>query len=134
MKLRITVEGKSYEVEVEVLEDAPVGSILRSATVPTATMVPPVTPATSAPRPDIAAGPVAAVETTGSVVNAPIVGTIMHLKVTVGDIVAVNQVLLVMEAMKMETNIASPVAGKVKAIYVSPGEAVKAGQLLVEIE
>jgi len=134
MKLRITVEGKTYGVEAEVLEDAPVGSPLRSATVPTTTMVPPITPAPPAPRTDAAVAPVPAVETTGTVVNAPIVGTIMQLKVAVGDSVAVNQVLLVMEAMKMETNIASPVAGRVKAIYVSPGEAVKAGQLLVELE
>ena len=134
MKLRITVEGKSYEVDVEVLEDAPVGSILRSATVPTTTMVPPVTPAAPASRPHAAVAPPPAVETSGNVVNAPIVGTIMQLKVAVGDTVAVNQVLLVMEAMKMETNIASPVAGRVKTIHVAPGQAVKAGQLLVELE
>ena len=134
MKLRITVEGKTYEVEVEVVEDAPVGSPLRGATVPTATMVPPVTPAPAAPRPDVAAAPIAAVEPTGNVVNAPIVGTIMQLKVAVGESVAVNQVLLVMEAMKMETNIASPVAGRVTAIHVSAGQAVKAGQLLMELE
>ena len=132
MKLRITVEGKTYEVDVEVLEDAPVGSILRGS--PATTMVPPVTPSPSTPPPDAAIAPRAAVETTGNVVNAPIVGTIMQLKVAVGDTVAVNQVLLVMEAMKMETNIASPVAGRVKAIHVSPGQAVKAGQLLVELE
>lgn len=134
MKLRITVEGKTYEVEVDVLEDAPVGSILRPSTVPTTTMVPPVTPSPSTRPPEAAAAPPAPVETTGNVVNAPIVGVIMQLKVAVGDTVAVNQVLLVMEAMKMETNIASPVAGKVKAIHVSPGQAVKAGQILVELD
>jgi methylmalonyl-CoA carboxyltransferase small subunit len=68
------------------------------------------------------------------VVKAPIVGTVVQIKVAPGDTVAVNQVLLVMEAMKMETNVASPLAGKVKTIRVSPGDAVKAGQVLVEFE
>jgi biotin carboxyl carrier protein len=66
-------------------------------------------------------------------VNAPIAGTIIDIKVSVGDAVEVNQVLVVMEAMKMETNIASPVAGKVAAIKVAPREAVNAGQVLVEL-
>jgi methylmalonyl-CoA carboxyltransferase small subunit len=58
----------------------------------------------------------------------------VQIKIAPGDTVAVNQVLLVMEAMKMETNVASPLAGKVKTIRVSPGDAVKAGQVLVEFE
>ena len=66
-------------------------------------------------------------------VKAPIVGTIIQLKVAPGDTVVINQVLLIMEAMKLETNVASPLVGKVAAIRVSPGEAVKAGQGLVEL-
>jgi biotin carboxyl carrier protein len=58
----------------------------------------------------------------------------MQIKVAVGETVALNQVLLVMEAMKMETNVASPMAGKINAIHVTPGQAVKAGQVLVEFE
>jgi multidrug efflux pump subunit AcrA (membrane-fusion protein) len=50
------------------------------------------------------------------------------------DVVEVNQVVAVMEAMKMETNVASPVAGKVKSVGVKAGEPVKAGQVLIELE
>lgn len=131
MKLRITVEGKTYDVDVEVLQEgqgnfAPVAS------------APAVTAAPIAPEPVVRqtpAVPLAPPSNGGGdqVVKAPIAGTVIDLKVAVGDAVHVNQVLVVMEAMKMETNIASPVAGKVAAIHVSPRDAVKAGQVLVEL-
>jgi biotin carboxyl carrier protein len=127
MKLRITVEGKAYDVDVEILDDR-VGP-------PAPTMqVPAVAPPISEPRsqPPAASAPSAA--SSGKAVKAPIVGTIMQLKVAAGDSVAVNQVVLVMEAMKMETNVASPFAGKVKSVCVAAGEAVKTGQVLVELE
>jgi biotin carboxyl carrier protein len=130
MKLRITVEGKSYEVEVEVLEDAPAGPMHGSAPVHSTAAV----PSKTHPAPHVDPAPLASAVANERVVRAPIVGTILQLKVAPGDTVAVHQVLLVMEAMKMETNIASPIAGKIKTIHVSPGEAVKAGQVLVEFE
>jgi biotin carboxyl carrier protein len=134
MKLRITVEGKTYEVDVEVLGETPSGPTLGHAPVQITTMIPPA----PAPKvnPPSAAGHASTSSATpsGHVVEAPIVGTIMQLRVAPGDSVAVNQVLLVMEAMKMETNIASPIAGKIKSVHVSPGQAVKAGQVLVEFE
>lgn len=134
MKLRITVESKTYEVEVEVVEEAPAGPMYGSTSVHSTTVAPPTT--RSQAIPGHAAEPAPAPPTGGSdhVVKAPIVGTILHLKVAPGDTVSVNQVLLVMEAMKMETNIASPIAGTIKTIRVSPGDAVKAGQVLVEFE
>jgi methylmalonyl-CoA carboxyltransferase small subunit len=66
--------------------------------------------------------------------RSPIAGTITQVRVKAGDTIALNQVLIVMEAMKMETNIASPVVGKVKEVKVKPGEAVKQGQVLVEFD
>jgi biotin carboxyl carrier protein len=133
MKLRITVEGKTYEVDVEVVEEDAHAPVYGSTSVHGSTVR---GPASSATKEAVAtAGP--AIPSAGGgdrVVKAPIVGTIMQLKVAPGDTVSVNQVLLVMEAMKMETNVASPLAGKVKTIRVSPGEAVKAGQVLVEFE
>ncbi len=131
MKLRITVEGKTYEVDVEVLDEGSAGPM--QPAVPTSDG----SAASQSPQP-VASKP-ASVSTTPSttserVVKAPIAGTIFQLKVEVGDTIALNQVLLVMEAMKMETSVASPLAGKVKAIIVSPGDAVKAGQVLVEME
>jgi methylmalonyl-CoA carboxyltransferase small subunit len=136
MKLRITVEGKTYDVDVEVLDQGCAGPIYGSTSVHSATVeghaAPKVGSAAAAPAPVAAAMP--AGPTSDRVVKAPIVGTIVQLKVAPGDRVEVNQVLLVMEAMKMETNVATPLAGKVKTVRVSPGEAVKAGQILVELE
>ena len=143
MKLRITVEGKSYEVDVEVLEQGAAGPVYGSTSVHGSTLeaqvAPKPAPAATAPATPPAGGaappsPTPAGPTSERVVKAPIVGTIVQLKVAPGDQVDVNQVLLVMEAMKMETNVATPLAGKVKTVRVSPGEAVKAGQVLIELE
>ncbi len=146
MKLRISVEGKTYEVDVEVVEEGPGGPIYGSTSVHSGTVTAPVAvkpapsaaptaPAAAPARPSPASAASASSSAPGDkVVKAPIVGTVMQLKVAPGDEVSVNQVLLVMEAMKMETNVASPIAGKVKTIRVAGGEAVKAGQVLVEFE
>lgn len=133
MKLRITVEGMAYDVDVEILDGAP------AAASPMMTM-PAVAPAArpvAAPMP-AAAAPVAAPASGASagdkVCRAPIAGTVVQIKVKPGDTVSLNQVLVVMEAMKMETNIASPVAGKVKTVRASQGQAVKSGEVLVDFE
>lgn len=134
MKLRITVEGKTYEVDVEVLDNG------GTAANPSPPVSGSISPTPQAPKPVAAPSPSAlpprpaADSSSERVVKAPIVGTILKLLVAPGDTVELNQVLVVMEAMKMETNIASPLAGKVKDVLVSPGESVKAGQRLVELE
>lgn len=135
MKLRITVEGKAYEVDVDVLEDANSGYGGYSPPTPRAAPTPrPIEPAPVRPTP-VPPGANGNVGNGGDrAVKAPIVGTVMQVKVKPGDNVELNQVLLVMEAMKMETNIASPMPGKVKSVLASPGDAVKAGQVLVELE
>ncbi|MEX0777563.1 MAG: biotin/lipoyl-containing protein [Phycisphaeraceae bacterium] len=128
MKLRITVEGVAYEVDVEVLEESagsPAPASYRSS--PAAA---PTAPAAPAP-----ARPAASTVSPGDkVCKAPIAGTITKINAKVGDTVEVNQVLLVMEAMKMETNISSPVAGRVRNIKATAGAAVKTGDVLVEFE
>lgn len=137
MKLRITVEGKTYDVDVEVLEQGAAGPVYGSTSIHGSTLEAQVASKTTAPAPPAATPPTAAAPNAPSsdrIVKAPIVGTILKLKVAPGDQVEVNQVLLVMEAMKMETNVATPLAGRVKTVRVSPGEAVKAGQVLVELE
>lgn len=134
MKLRITVEGKAYEVDVDVLEDANSG--YGGYSPPTPRVSPPPRAAEAAPVRAAPPSPVANGNGNGNdrAVKAPIVGTVMQVKVKPGDTVELNQVLLVMEAMKMETNIASPMPGKVKSVLAAPGDAVKAGQVLVELE
>lgn len=128
MRLRITVEGKTYDVDVEVL-DGEAGS---TPSTPPPAAAAPASGAGQAPAPSAAAPPpVAAGE---NVLQSPIAGTILSVAVSPGDVVEMNQVLMVMEAMKMETNIASPNGGTIKAIHVAPGDTVKQGQPLVEFE
>ena len=143
MKLRITVEGKSYEVDVEVLDQGAAGPVYGSTSIHGSTLegkvAPKVPAAAASPVSPPASGATPAAATSADsggehVIKAPIVGTIVQLKVAHGDQVEANPVLLVMEAMKMETNVATPQAGKVKTVRVSPGESVKAGQVLIELE
>ncbi len=71
---------------------------------------------------------------TGKVVEAPMPGSIFKIQVQVGDTVSKGQSVIILEAMKMENNIASDYAGKVKRIFVKEGTSVQAGAKLVEIE
>lgn len=66
-------------------------------------------------------------------VKAPLPGTILELKTNVGDTVKVGDVLLIMEAMKMENNIKSDKGGTIKEIKVSVGDSVLEGDVLVEV-
>lgn len=121
-KYNITVNGKSYEVEVEEVGGtaAPVAAAPKTAP----------TPAPAAPK--AAPAPKAVVEG-GNSVTAPMPGTILDIKVNEGDKVSNGQVLLVLEAMKMENEIMAPADGTVASINVSKGASVNAGDVLVVI-
>ena len=130
MKLRITVDGKSYDVDVEVFEPEPTqpgfhpppGHVRVSAATPIAAPVfPPAADAT----------PVA---DENKVCRSPFAGNVSRITAQPGQTIQVNDVLLVLEAMKMETEITAPIAGKVAKINVSAGDAVRQGQVLVEFE
>lgn len=69
----------------------------------------------------------------GTTIEAPMPGTILNIKVKVGDVVKKNQPLLVLEAMKMENEIVSPVDGRIISIGVSNGQSVNPGEMLVQI-
>lgn len=129
MKLRVTVEGRSYEVEVEVLDASNGGPApLPAAPAPAAGSIPaPMAP----PRPAPAAAAPSAAEPGD--VQSPIAGSVAAVRVDVGQAVDLNDTLLVLEAMKMESNVASPIAGTVKEICVAAGDAVRAGQVLVRL-
>ena len=66
-------------------------------------------------------------------IEAPMPGTVLSVRVAVGDIVEAGQVLMVLEAMKMENNVTAPAAGRVERILVEAGEQVRRGQLLAEL-
>jgi methylmalonyl-CoA carboxyltransferase small subunit len=128
VKLKITVDGKVYEVDVEVSEPE----------LPQPGYVPPVAPArlpgsvaVPPPPPGAAAAPV---PDESKVSRSPISGVVVRVAAQVGQTIQVNDVLLVLEAMKMETVITSPVAGKVARVNVNVGDAVQAGQVVVEFE
>ena len=70
----------------------------------------------------------------GSIIKAPLPGTIVSVNVKIGDNVNSGDVLLIMEAMKMENNILSEKAGKIKSIHIIPGDTVLQNDLLIEID
>jgi biotin carboxyl carrier protein len=126
--LRITVEGKAYDVVVEDLtEDA--GSTFYQP--PAGAPAP--APAPAAPAP--AAAPAAATAAAGAKDKvAPLGGVVLEISVGVGDEVTAGQQVAVLEAMKMKTVIAADHAGKVTKIMVKVGDAVDSGQPLMTIE
>ena len=117
-RYNITVNGKAYDVAVE-----EVGGSAAVAPVAAA----PVAAAPAAPAP--AAAPVA----DGTKVTAPMPGTILDIKVAVGDTVKSGQAICVLEAMKMENEIMAPKSGKIVAVCTSQGASVNTGDALVSI-
>jgi methylmalonyl-CoA carboxyltransferase small subunit len=128
LKLKITLDGKVYEVEVEVFEPEP----------PHPGYVPPLgqtrIPAPSAAPPTASPGAPAPKADEGKVCRSPIAGVVVRVSAQIGQAIQVHDPLLVLEAMKMETVITSPVAGKVVRVNAKAGDAVQSGQVLVEFE
>ncbi len=130
-KLRITVEGKVYEVEVEVLGSKASAPAAAPAAAPAPVAAAPVAPAAPAPAPaPVAAAPVAA--GAGDVV-CPLAATVVAVNVKEGQAVKAGDLLVTLEAMKMSTPINSDKSGTVSKIYVSAGQSVQEGQPLVAI-
>ncbi len=135
-KFRVTIEGESYEVEVEDIAEARPGASLSS------TRMSPDTPS-AAPAPVKTASalaakvplppPVAKVAG-GEAVNAPMPGTIVSIRVKVGDEVKTGDVLLILDSMKIQNEIRAPREGKIKEVFVSEGKYVRRREPLVAIE
>ena len=111
-KYRVNVNGTAYEVEIEEMAGAPV----------------------AAPVAAPAAAPAPAASGAGESINAPMPGNILSVNVAAGDTVKKGQVLMVLEAMKMENEIMAPRDGKVTAVAVAKGAAVESGALLCTIQ
>ena len=130
MKYKVTLNGKTYEVEVEVgkvvLLDEYEACAPAPAAAPAATAAP-AAPAASAAAP--APDPVALSD--GEPVNAPMPGNILRIDVKEGDKVKAGQTLLILEAMKMENEIAAPKDGTVVQIATSKGAVVETGTPLI---
>lgn len=135
-KFNITVNGKAYEVEVEEIGGVAAAMPARPAApvaAPKAAPAPAAAAPAPAPAPAPAAPAAAAPVAGGSTVSAPMPGTVLDIKVAVGDTVKVNDVLMILEAMKMENEIMAPVAGKVAQISVSKGASVNSGDVMIVI-
>ena len=131
----VTVNGRVYQVEVQesrgkAAPTAPVSAPKVSAPTP----VQPAAP-TPAPTPAPAAPAKAASAPAGGAgsVESPMPGKILNINVSEGQQVTQNQVLCILEAMKMENEICAPAAGTVEKIHVAKGDAVDTGKLLFTI-
>ncbi|MHB0923767.1 MAG: biotin/lipoyl-containing protein [Bellilinea sp.] len=146
MKLTVKINDVTYDVEVGDLDSRPILATIDGETfeilpeeitapAPTIAASPAAPPPAPAARPVAAAPAAAAVVSTtgGSVIVAPLPGTVDSILVKEGVSVTQGQEVLKLEAMKMKNSIRSPRAGKVVAIHVHPGDQVRHGQALIEI-
>ena len=130
MKYKITLNGKTYEVEVERGEailadeyDAMAPALSHSAPAPVPAQAAPQS-APSLPKPTVS-------EVKGEVVTSPLPGTVLNIEVEPGAAVKAGQILLIIEAMKMENEIVAPVDGVVVQILPKSGATVNVGDPLV---
>lgn len=127
MKYKVTLNNRTYEVEVEAGQAVLVDEYEAYAPAPAAV------PAPVAAAPAAASVSAAPALAAGEVVKSPMPGNILKINVTVGQKVNEGDTLLVLEAMKMENEIAAPKAGTVAQIIVSKGAVVETGAPLVVI-
>jgi methylmalonyl-CoA carboxyltransferase small subunit len=128
LKLKIGIDEKEYEIDVEVLEDDAVGGGYLPPHGPVTTVQPIAVPTASV------APPADQNVDEDKVCRSPVAGLVVKMNVQAGQELQTNDLMMVLEAMKMETNITAPVAGKVKKVNVGQGDAVKVNQVLVEFE
>lgn len=118
----VEVNGSRYEVEIhKEIKTSKTPKLVRARAVPSQESGATIQSSKPVPAPS------------GNGVNAPLPGTILEVKVKVGDEVKVGDTLLIMEAMKMENNIKTNKAGKISDLKVNVGDSVLEGDLLVEI-
>ena len=126
-KLRVTVDGKPYDVLVEIIDDgsdpAPARPAVHPAHVASAHVSAPAVSAPAHHGPAAAAGDV----------PSPLAGKVVSIEVKIGQKVEANTQLLTLEAMKMNTYVFAPTAGTVGEILVAPGDAAEEGQVLVRL-
>lgn len=125
----VTVNGKAYDVEIvgkEVKKAKPVVAPAPAAAAPKAAAPAPAAKPAAAPA---AAAPAGA----GEAFKAPLPGTIVDIKATVGQQVNVGDVVLILEAMKMENEITAEKAGTITAITVNKGDTVMEGTTMFTI-
>lgn len=127
--LKVTVNGTVYDVQVEEADAS------AAVSVPAAQIVPAAAPATKVAAPAAAKPAAKAVAPVGGeVISCPMPGTIVTVSVTPGQDVKKGDVLVVLEAMKMENEIMAPHDAKVSAVMVNKGDSVETGAPLVSLQ
>jgi len=121
-RLRVTVDGRVFEVMVEVLDE---GAAAAAAQGPAVASAPVQAPPPPPKRPVVAAG-------SGSV-TSPLAGRIVEVHAKVGQAVAEGDLVVTLEAMKMNTQVFAACGGKVSAINVKAGDAVQEGDVLLTV-
>lgn len=137
MKYTAIVNGKTYEVEIErVSTGRSIGHAAAPASAPAAAPTPiPAAAPTPVPAaaPAAAAAPAPAPAASGGAIVSPMPGSILDVRVNAGDTVAEGQVIVMLEAMKMEIEIKAETAGVVSAVNVKKGDMVESGSVLVTL-
>jgi methylmalonyl-CoA carboxyltransferase small subunit len=124
VKLNITIDQKTYEVDVEASEPeapaSPRGFLMETPPVRLSSAPAPVKPVDTTPVDE------------AKVCRSPVSGIVVRVVTQAGQTLQTGDVLLVLEAMKMETSVTAPVGGRVGAVKVAAGDSVQAGQVVVE--
>ena len=139
MKYNVALNGKNYEVEVEkgdaqlisVTDAAVTPAVVPVVAAPAPVAAPVAAPVIAVPAP--VAAPAPASVAAGEQVASPMPGTILSIKVQAGASVKKGDVLLILEAMKMENEIMAPVDGTISQIVTNQGDSVSTGDLLLVI-
>jgi biotin carboxyl carrier protein len=130
MKLQIQIDGQMYDVEVEVAEEdypshtpdnqpAPAAATIQSTVLRTP------------PKPG--ASPDSGVDES-KLCRSPLAGMVVRVPVVPGQTLQADDLMVMLEAMKMETAVTAPIGGRLKSVPVAPGDSVKANQVLAEFE
>jgi methylmalonyl-CoA carboxyltransferase small subunit len=135
VKLRITLDERTFEVEVEVAQEDhanlppayPVGTARLSGSAASRT-------SGAAASGQNAGGPPATVADESKACRSPVSGVVVKVIAAAGDSIQAGDSILVLEAMKMETNITAPQSGIIASIQVAQGARVQTGDVLVEFE
>lgn len=133
-KLRVTIEGKSYDVTVEILDDPTAAAQLPAVPRAAASLAP--APASAAAPAAVSSAPVpapAAAAPGAGDIPCPLTGKVVSIDVKVGDRVNEGAQVATVEAMKMNTYIFAPRSGQVTAVLVNAGDGVEEGTALLRI-
>ena len=123
----VKVDGKKYRVEVEEESVSPAAPAAPKSSPPNRPPIQNIPAPVTPPRPAVPDG-------SPAMVNSPLPGTILAIKVSEGEEVTQGQTLVILEAMKMENEIPSPVEGKISSIKIKKGDSVSTGDLLLTLE